>query len=199
MQLLCKQLQTEFIYNCNNELFCSIFPKLKCKYVQCRAQMCLFPFSVINLRGFGFFHNIAVCPISSLCNLSELCFAIKASQVIFLWKHAMVLSSHEDEDVFICVLHQGSAVFEPHISSEYLFWYVCTKKNKHCVQIIHFFPFTFFLLFFLIWCTGKSFCSQGGTVCRNAIISFLLSISHKVVFNKIMQNATFFCHMCAFF
>lgn len=85
MQLLCKQLQTEFIYNCNNELFCSIFPKLKCKYVQCRAQMCLFPFSVINLRGFGFFHNIAVCPISSLCNLSELCFAIKASQVIFLW------------------------------------------------------------------------------------------------------------------
>lgn len=35
-------------------------------------------------------------------------------------------------------------------------------------------------------------------MCTNGIISFLLSISHKVDLNKMMQNATFFlsCVLC---
>lgn len=197
MQLLCKQLQTEFIYNCNNELFCSIFPKLKCKYVKCRAQMCLFPFSVINLRGFGFFHNIEVCPNSSLCNLSELCFAIKASQVIFLWNgNTPWFCPPMRMKMFSFVSSIRAQLFLSHTSLQSTCSDMFVPKKINIVFKL----FIFFLLlsfFFLIWCTGKSFCSQGGTVCPNAIISFLLSISHKVVLNKMIQNDTFY--LCALF
>lgn len=65
--------------------------KLKSSYVKCIAEMCLFPFSVINLRRFFFFfHKMYFCPsTSSLCNLSEQCFEMKTSQVIFLWNGNM--------------------------------------------------------------------------------------------------------------
>lgn len=153
--------------------------------------MCLFPFSVINLRGFGFFHNIAVCPISSVCNLSELCFAIKASQVIFLWNgNTPWFCPPMRMKMFSFVSSIWAQLFLSHTSLQSTCSDMFVPKKINIVfKLFIFFPFTFFLLLFLIWCTGKSFCSPGGTVCTNAIIYFLLSISHKVDLNKMMQNA----------
>lgn len=80
-----------------------------------------------------------------LCNKSV------TGDIFMEWKQAMVLSSHEDEDVFICVLHHGWAVFEPHLSS------FCSQKISILFKLLIFFYLFYFLSSFFIWCTVKVF------------------------------------------
>lgn len=136
--------------------------------------MCLFPFSVINLRGFGFFHNIAVCPISSLCNLSELCFAIKASQVIFLWNgNTPWFCPPMRMKMFSFVSSIRAQLFLSHTSLQS----TCSdmfvpKKNKHCVQIIHFFYFYFLSSFFWYGAQESLFAHKGALCAQTPLFLF---------------------------
>lgn len=136
--------------------------------------MCLFPFSVINLRGFGFFHNIAVCPISGLCNLSELCFAIKASQVIFSWNgNTPWFCPPMRMKMFSFVSSIWAQLFLSHTSLQSTCSDMFVPKKINIVfKLFIFFPFTFFLLFFWYGAQESLFAHKGALCAQTPLFLF---------------------------